>query len=429
MDIARALTSLGIALGLGLLVGLQRERAASALAGIRTFPLIAMLGTLSAMIADSTGGWIVGLGLLAVAAATGVGNFFRDRTDQSPGITTEIAALVMFAVGALTWLGDWRVAAAVGVTTAVLLQLKQRMHDLAGRLEEKDLAAILQFCAITFIVLPMLPDRGFGPLNVLNPRNIWWMVVLVVGLSLLGYIAFKLFRGHLGAVLCGLIGGLVSSTATTASAARRAGENPAFIPGALLAITLSSCVVYVRLLVEVGVVAWPSFGAIAPPILAMLGVGVCSSVAIWLMVRRSSVSLPEPTNPSELRSAIYFGALYAAVLFGVALAQRGLGDRGAFAVAALSGLTDMDAITLSSARLADSGELSTETAWRTIIVAVISNLAFKTVLAGVLGGRRLFLTVAATLGASIVAAGAILIFWPVGLTLPTPSFGSGLSSP
>ncbi|MBY0312267.1 MAG: MgtC/SapB family protein [Phycisphaerales bacterium] len=429
MDIARALTSLGIALGLGLLVGLQRERANSALAGIRTFPLITILGTLCAMIGDTTGGWIVGLGLLAVAAATGVGNFFRERTDQSPGITTEIAALVMFAVGALTWIGDWRIAAAVGVVCAVLLQLKQRMHALADKIEERDLAAVLQFCAVAFIVLPVLPDRSFDPLGVLNPRHIWWMVVLVVGISLVGYVVLKLARGHLGIVLGGLIGGLVSSTATAASYSRRAAGQPDFALPALLAITLSSCVVYLRVLVEIGVVAWSQLPALAPPMLIMLFTGIVASIIVWFRVRHAVADLPDAANPSELKSALYFGLIYAVVLLAVALGHKYLGDRGVYVVAALSGLTDMDAITLSSSRLAHAGTIASDTALRTIVIAIIANLAFKTALAGILGGRRLFLWVAMVLGCSAACGVAILLFWPEGLAIPMPDLRPSSTRP
>lgn len=422
MDIAHALTSLSIALGLGLLVGLQRERSASELAGIRTFPLITILGALCAMIGDTTGGWIVGLGLLAVAAATGVGNMLREPKNPNPGITTEIAALVMFAAGALTWLGDWRIAAAVGVVCAVLLQLKDRMHALAGRMEEKDVAAVLQFCAITFVVLPMLPDRTMGPLGVLNPRHIWWMVVLVVGISLVGYITLKFAKGRTGVVLGAIIGGLVSSTATTASYARRAANSREYAPAALLAITLSSCVVYFRVLVEIGVVAWSQLPHLAPPLLVLLCVGVASSVAVWFLVRRTSTNLPEPANPSELKSAAYFGALYALVLLGIAVGKRYMGDQGVYLVAGLSGMTDMDAITLSSSRLASAGTLSSEVAWRTIVVALILNLVFKTILSGVLGGRRLFGLVATTFGVPVVAGVLLLWLWPSGISLAIPTF-------
>lgn len=412
MDTAHAFTALAIALGLGLLVGLQRERADSALAGFRTFPLITMLGCVCAMLADSFGGWILGAGLLSIAAATGVGNLLRRTADLSPGITTEIAALLMFVVGALLWVMPLQVGTVIGVGCALLLHMKESMHTFAGRLDEKDMRGIMLFCAITFVVLPVLPDRTFGPLNVLNPRNIWWMVVLVVGISLAGYVALKLIGGRVGAVVGGLIGGLISSTATTVSFSRRAAERPEALASALLAIILASCVVYARVLFEVGVVAREHLLVIAPPILTMGASGVVVSIVVWLRTRRSAGELPEPENPTQLKSALLFAALYALVLLAVAFADRLVGAAGIYVVAGLSGLTDMDAITLSTGRMASGGSIPPETAWRAIVTATMSNLLFKFGICAVLGGRAMLVPAAAALGASFLTGALVLCLWP-----------------
>ncbi|MEC9372246.1 MAG: MgtC/SapB family protein, partial [Planctomycetota bacterium] len=194
MDATSMFMALGISLALGLLVGLQREKAASQVAGIRTFALVALFGTVCGLVVEPMGGWIAGAGLLAVAAASAMANFAKVRRgDVEPGITTEIALVLMFGVGVLLAVEEARaVAVAVGVATAALLHAKGALHRFVERLGDKDVRAIMQFAVITFVILPVLPDKTFTALEVLNPRHIWLMVVLVVGISLGGYVAYKL---------------------------------------------------------------------------------------------------------------------------------------------------------------------------------------------------------------------------------------------
>jgi uncharacterized membrane protein (DUF4010 family) len=418
MDPAHALITLGIALGLGLLVGLQRERADSALAGIRTFPLITVLGAVCAMLTEAIGGWVVGAGVIGVAAASFSGNLLRPRTDASPGITTEIAALLMFGVGCLLATMPYQIGTAVGVACAILLHLKDGMHAFAGRLDERDMRAIMQFCAVTFIVLPVLPDRTFGPLGVLNPRQIWWMVVLVVSISLLGYVMLKLARGRTGALLGGLVGGLVSSTATTVTFSKRAAEAQGAIAASLLAIVVASGVVFGRVIVEMSVVAPKSIGALAGPFLAMLLIAVVVSAGVWLICRRQTQELPESSNPTELKSALIFAGLYAIVVLAVAIARKYFGEQGLYVVAVISGLTDMDAITLSTAKLVEAESVSAEIGWRSILVASAANLVFKLGLCIWLGGRRFALPATLALGAIVAASCIVLWLWPDDLVLP-----------
>ena len=206
MDLTHSFQELGIALGIGLLVGLQRERTSSLLAGFRTFPLVTILGAVSAMLAQSFGGWIVAFGFLAVTGVVIVGNVVLLRKgDRDGGITTEVAILVMYAVGALLVVGSREIAIAVGAGVAVLLQFKQRLHGIASRLEDRDVIAMMQFALVSLVILPALPDRTFGPYDVLNPHQIWLMVVLIVGISLGGYVAYKLFGEGAGTALGGIL--------------------------------------------------------------------------------------------------------------------------------------------------------------------------------------------------------------------------------
>lgn len=413
MDLQETLLNLGIALALGLLVGLQRERTDSALAGIRTFALITVFGALTALLAEHAGGWVIAAGLVAVSAATIIGNVTAIRAgDPRGGITTEVAAVVMFAVGALVVVGPREAAVVIGGAAAVLLHAKTTLHALVARLGDKDVHAIMQFVLISLVILPVVPDRTFGPYGVLNPREIWLMVALVVGMSLGGYIAYK-FAGHaVGSALAGILGGVISSTAATVSAARSAAAAPASATAASAVIMIASAVVFGRVLVEIAVVAPTLMRHAGPPILAVAAVAASMAAAAWLAARRQREPLAEPENPTQLRSALIFAAIYAGVILAVAAARDRFGSAGVYTVAIISGLTDMDAITLSTARLAHEGRLEHGAAWRAILLGALSNTVFKALLAGSIGGMALLRRIAPLFGAVAAAAAAAILLWP-----------------
>lgn len=413
MEMDRAFAALGISLGLGLLIGMQRERSGSRFGGIRTFPLIALLGTLCGLLVDRVGGWAVGCGMAAVAAATAVSNFIAARSgeERDPGMTSEIAAVLMFIVGAYAAFGSFAVVLAVGVAVAVLLQAKGRLHGLAAKIGEPDMRAIMVFAAITFIVLPVLPDRTMGPLNVLNPHNIWLMVVLVVGISLGGYVAYKVLGRGAGTVLSGIFGGLISSTATTVTYSRRAQDDPANMGPALLVMVIAGGIVYARLFLEISVTA-PSFLPHASgPLAIMLSVSLIASMAVWLVTRRQPAKLDDHGNPTELKSALFFAVLYAVVTLAVAAGEKYFQSRGLFVVASISGLTDMDAITLTTARMVEGGTLAAVSGWKAILIATISNIVFKTGVVAVLGGPRLLSWWAAVAAVKITTAITLILWW------------------
>jgi uncharacterized membrane protein (DUF4010 family) len=269
----------------------------------------------------------------------------------------------------------------------------------------------MQFAAITLVVLPVLPDKAYGPYDVLNPHRIWWMVVLVVGMSLLGYLAYRMLGDRRGTVLAGLLGGMISSTATTVSFSRAARGTPATARVAAMAVMLASCVLYVRLLVEVFVTAREHFWAIMPPILLMGVTTVILAGVAGVQARDGHVTVPSHGNPTELRSAMMFAALYAGVLFASAAAKSRFGEVGTYGVAALSGLTDMDAITLSSSRMATQGHLTPAQAARAILVAAMSNTVFKAGTIAVIGGAALWRRVWWMLAAKLLAGVVILWWW------------------
>ncbi len=413
MPAGDVLVGLGIALGLGLIVGLQRESSSSQLAGLRTFPLVALLGALCALLTEWAGGWALAAGLLAVAAATVMGNVIRLRAaDVDPGITTEAALFVVYAIGAYVMLGPRVVAVVLAGTVAVLLHFKAELHGLVDRLGDGELRAIMQFVLLALVVLPVLPDATYGPYSVFNPREMWLMAVLIVGLSLAGYIALKFFGQRAGIVAGGLLGGLVSSTAITVSWSRLTRDRAEVSRAAALVIVIASTVVYGRVLVEVAAVARPFLRVAAPPILVLAAAMAAGAVVLWVRTREHAAAPAEGQQPADLKTAFSFAALYVVVLLAVAFVNERMGTKGLYLVSAVSGLTDVDAITLSVSRLVGSGQIGPEQGWRLVVVGALSNLAFKGGVASVLGDAHLRRYVLTLFGLQLLAGAALLAFWP-----------------
>ncbi|WP_299592511.1 MgtC/SapB family protein [uncultured Microbulbifer sp.] len=411
---AESIAAFAIALGLGLLIGLQRERTTDRLGGIRTFPLIALFGALTAQLSLSPGmEWLMLTGLLAMIALILLGNLDRLRGDEdTAGITTEVSALLVYLLGAFLVLGDKTVAVTVGGTIAVLLHFKPGMHAFVEKLSEKDLRSIMQFAVLSLIILPVLPNRTFGPYDVLNPFSIWLLVVLIVGIGLGGYAAYKIAGAKAGTLLSGLIGGLISSTATTVTYARMARTQQKAAGLAALVILIASTSMFIRMFVEITVVAPRKLSAFLPPLVLLFAVNLVVCGLAYLRVQQREDAMPEPGNPAELKPALIFGALYALVVLAIAAAKEYLGDQGIYVVALISGFTDVDAITLSTANLAASGSMEVHTAWRAMVIASLANLAFKAGAAGFLGGLPLFRWVLALFAIPFTAGLAVLWFWP-----------------
>jgi len=405
---------LAISLGLGLLVGLQREWVSKKVAGIRTFPIITLLGTLSAALAEQWGGATLAAAFLGVAAMLVLGNIpiLREK-DRDFGITTEVAVLLMFAVGAAVRSGHVAPAIVTSGLTALLLHWKIPLHELVKRIGDDDIRAISRLVLIALVILPVLPDETYGPYNVLNPFQIWTMVVLIVGISLAAYMVYRVVGARAGTLLTGFFGGLISSTATTVGYARNARRGALGPNMAAVVIMLASTIVFGRVLIEIAVVAPALLVPMAPPLIATMGVIGLMSLWAYIGARRELADPPkEMEPPSDMKAAIIFGLLYAVVLFGVAFAKDQFGDAGMYVVAALSGLTDMDAITLSTANLITDDKLDVNTGWRLILVGALSNMVFKGTVVSVLGTFALFRRVALRFLITIAIGAAIILLWP-----------------
>ena len=385
--LAHFLTSLAI----GLLIGLERERNPTAKAGLRTFTLVAMAGTLAALLSDKTGApWLLGAGLLVLGGMM-VAAYAKDEDEEDPGTTTVAAVVVCYGLGALVWYDYTQLAITLAVLTTILLYFKAEMRGISQKLSRLDLVSVLQFAVLSFVILPVVPNKGFGPYQVLNPYQIWWMVVLISGLSLAGYAALRIVGQRHGALLTGLFGGIASSTATTLAFSRHGRADPALVGMATLVILLANWMVMIRLGIEVAVVA----PAMLPSMLTILGGGAAAGlVALYFVVWRPMESRPEAPklevkNPTEIRAAVTFGLLYAGVLLASAWLSDLAGSRGVYAVALVSGLTDVDATTLSSLRLFGLGTLTGHQAATAILLALLANIAFKSGLTLAIGGGHL----------------------------------------
>ncbi len=391
------LTSLAI----GLLIGLERERNPSAKAGLRTFALVAVFGTLVALLAGKSGEpWLLIAGLLAVAGMIVAAYINTPSEENDPGTTTVIALLLCYGLGAMIWYGLSKLAVMLAIGITALLYFKPELRGFTQRLTRRDLVAVLQFSVLTFIVLPILPDQSYGPYGAFNPYQAWLMVVLISGISLAGYAALHAVGTRYGAPLLGFFGGLVSSTATTMVYARHGKANQAMTQLAAAVIVIASVVVLLRLLVVCSVVAYGTLPGLLPVFAGGLLAGVAVSIYVWHKTTKvTELYIPETPNPAELHSAIGFGLLYVVVLLGSAWMSDLAGSRGLYVVALVSGLTDVDAITLSSLRLFNLGQLNEHQTVTAITIAFLSNVAFKFGMVVFIGDRVLARQVAIGFGA------------------------------
>lgn len=404
------LPALATSLALGLLIGLERERHPDAKAGLRTFGLVALFGALCALVGERIDSpLVVGIGLVAVAAMI-IGVHLLDDDDRDAGTTTIVALMVCYLLGVLVWVEQEGVAVMLTVVVTLLLYFKTELRGITQRMERRDTVSILEFAVLTFIVLPILPDEAYGPYGVLNPFEIWLVVVLISGVSLAGYIAMRIVGPRHGAALVGLFGGLVSSTATTLVYARHGGKDAALRDMAATVIVLANVVLLVRLALLTAVVS----PGMLPSVLPALAAGLVAGMVV-LAARRvlrggsSQPPMPDVKNPTELGTALGFAAVYAVVLMLAAWLSDVAGHAGLYAVALASGLTDVDAITLSTLRLHDKGAVDAGPVLVVIALAVLANTVFKLGLVLASGGKALFARCAGPM-AAVAAALAIAAF-------------------
>jgi uncharacterized membrane protein (DUF4010 family) len=423
MDPYEPFASLGVAVAAGLLIGLERERSRPAgesgqafLGGARTHPILALGGGVATLAAREVGATAIAIPFAALVLFLGLNYAGEVRRDAHRGLTSEAAFLLSFLLGVLALTGGvfpstgqkLLAVAAVAVVATFLLSAKPKLHPLVGRVSTEDVTATLEFLIVAVVVLPLLPDRTYGPLDVLNPFQIGVLMVLISALSFAAYAAIRLLGARRGLGATGLVGGLVSSTAVTLSMAGRARERPEIADSAALAVMLASTVMFGRVLVIVAVVNPGLRGAVAYPMVAGVAGGVAATLVLWLRSGRAPARKEEGiafSNPFELGSALRFALLFAAILLGSKAATVYLGTAGTYAAGLLAGSSDVDAITLSMAKLAADGGISRDVAATTIFLGTASNTLVKGISGAVVGGWAFGRRV---LGAQLVvlAAGA-----------------------
>ena len=404
------LKALLVSLCLGALIGLERQweketwhPGKHVLAGLRTFTFWSLLGTLCGYFTQTVHPLFFLAGFMAMAVWIAIFLFYKNRSSTDPGYTTGAVGLLTYLIGGLVAWGQDKAAMILTLTVVILLALKPYVHQVSRRFSKEDVRMALQFAAITGVILPLVPDEPWGPYGAFNPHSIWLMVVLVSGASFGGYVAVRMFGHKLGIALTGMIGGIASSTATTLAMSKESKEQPSLAADCAMAVILACTVMLWRVAVLTAVVYPPVLGKILVPFAAMSAPGLlwCG----WRLFRHGKGSprdeAPEYRNPLGLRDSLKFAAFYAFIVYLVKAGQDRFGERGIDTVSALSGLMDLDAISLSLTRMAGEGGIL-QVAAQGILIATVANTLVKAAVAAIWGSGRLRILVLPVLAVTAV---------------------------
>ena len=410
MSSSQIALGLAVSLALGLLIGLERgwkERDAqegTRVAGLRTFGLLGLFGGTVGLLSEGGRNPVLGFAFVALAAILATAYAVRAQRSDDVGLTSVVAGVVTFALGAMATRGYVTEAAAVAVVTTIVLGVKPLLHGWLQALENHELYAGLKLLLVSLVVLPVLPDRGYGPWNALNPYAIWWMVVLIATISFSGYLAMKLVGARRGVVITGLLAGLASSTALTLHFSRLATRYPESRGILATGILIACGTMFPRMLVVASVIEVQLLGLLVAPAAVMAGATYASAALIWWRAERPAAAHDEPVirNPLELGSAITFGVLLAVVLLAGKGLQAWAGDSGVLALAAVSGIADVDAITLALSRMG-GGDIALRLAALGIVLAAAVNSTVKALMSAFIGGSMLAVRVAFPLLLAAVA--------------------------
>jgi uncharacterized membrane protein (DUF4010 family) len=402
-----------ISILIGALIGTERERdllekKKRGVAGLRTFVLISLFGTLSAHLAAVYGSLFIVVAFASFAIMVAVGYAASATNLGRLDFTSEVAAVVAFALGALCHSPETAMLSiALAILVTAILAIKKTAHRYVEVIREEELLDTLKMGLVALVILPLLPNSPIDPFGVLNPRNIWLMVVLVSLIGYVGYFMIRIFGAEKGLSITGALGGLVSSTAVATTMAAEARAHREVVPSAVFAVTIASCTMFPRILLEVFVVNRDLFVPLLLPMASMTGVGV--AMALLLYRKRETIETKvELSDPFRLSPALKFGAFFAFVLLVSKLASIGFGDAGTYAASLVAGLADVDAITLSLATLAKTPQLDETVAVAAITLAAITNTLVKLVITFILGSKEFGLRVA-VIFVPMIAAGLVAI--------------------
>ena len=416
MDQEELFRRLAVALAIGLLIGLERgwqtreDTDRQRAAGLRTFALTGLLGGLCGLLSLIAGPIVLGAGLLALTGAIGTFSYLEARTEQNFSATGVVAAILTFVLGAYATLGNEAVAVAAAVVMAILLALRESLHNWVRKLTWLEMRSVLMLLAMTFLLLPILPNRPVDPWNVLNPAEIWLLAILIAAISFAGYVAIRMFGEQKGIALAAVAGGLASSTATTLSFARLAREHPESTRLLAGGILLAGATMVARLVVLAG--------ALKPALLATLLWPAAAAGAVLLagsgvLLRRgqgddTEAPALELRNPFDLGTVLWLAGLIAVIMVVAKVLADQASAAGLYLLAAVSGLADVDALTLSMARFAGA-QVGLAEAGTAILVAAAVNTVSKAVMAAAVGGVRLGKVVGGLSAAALAALAAAFL--------------------
>ena len=364
----------------GLLIGLEREHRTKTeiFAGIRTFPLISLLGMLSGLIFDKYWDGILYFTFGAIALLAIINYYMEYQKDI--GSTTEIATFIAFIIGLLIYYEHYYIAAFLSVATTGLLALKRTLEGFAKNISEEDLFAIIKFVLVTVVIYPLLPDKSYGPFNAINPRNIWEMVVLVSVIDFIAYIILR-WKGTRTLWITGVIGGMISSTAVSYELAKLSKRYSAVVYSAFFGIVLAWLIMNFRVLILAGIINFNISMILALPLVLLSLIYIVVLGFIFFRkkedIRKNSQQEIPFSNPFQISSALQFGLIYGVILFATKALNYYLGTKGVFIASFLSGVIDVDAITLSLSNMAKQGSIENIIAAKSIMLAVVSNSIFK----------------------------------------------------
>jgi len=406
---------LAVALSSGLLIGLERgweERNTAEgfrIAGIRTFALLSILGAMWALLAEELGTILLGFAIVSVAIIVITAHVVSARKTADYGITTVVAAMITFTLGAAAMRGHLNFVATVAILSVLILGIKTTLHKWIQRLERQELYAIFQMLLISVVLLPVLPNRGFGPWQALNPYQIWWMVVLITGISFSGYFAIRILGPNQGFRLVGLFGGLVSSTALTLNFSRIGREHKALHRVLTVGILIAAGTMFPRTLLIVWILFPPLVTGLLVPLGAMMMICFIASGLLWKGDNVSSEPEKYLKNPFEIKTALQFGVLLAAIMLMANGLHVWFGNAGIYLLAGISGMMDIDAVTLSMSSMAREG-LITEVATRAIVIAAIVNTIVKGMLSATIARGQMARDIVVVLLIAIAIGFASLLY-------------------
>ncbi|WP_417565661.1 MgtC/SapB family protein [Marinobacter sp.] len=408
--------NLAVALLLGAIIGLERgweareQKSGERIAGIRTFALVGLLGGISAVLAQEITEWAFPVLLVSVVAMAIVAYSERLEHIRNFSITGMVGMVLTFCFGAVAVAVDPVMATAAAVITAIILDNKEDIHGWVNKLKEHELDAALKLLLISVVMLPLLPNEKMGPGGVLNPREIWWMVVMIASISFVGYFAIRVVGTRKGILFTSLFAGLSSSTALTLHFARQASKNPQLNAQFATGILIACGTMFPRILVYCSVINRNLLPSLIWPVVVMTALLYVPALFIWRKnIRELRISQPALNqNPLDLTSALLFGVLLTAILLLGEFLRNWLGNAGIYALAATSGVADVDAITLSLTRMSNNS-LAMNTAVIGIVIAAATNNLVKSGIAGVVGNRQTGLLVGVPMVLSMAAG--LLVAW------------------